>query len=219
MPAKGDYQEIQSKKTDIKTSLDKIDSLFDEKNQQSKKLSEDADNIKSTLDKINEHLRTYEERLKLLEEKGDNKTEEEVAWEMAARKQMSKLTSEKDGLNNSLTEIYSLQTNLDNAENTITKELEKLLDSRGPSPKPESGPQSAEALNRAMSEIKGKVFNLGASINEICTAATHLFSHLFESIKNISSKISGQFKSATATLDESNTLLNNYPAPKMQAQL
>ena len=213
--AEADYKEIQSKKK----ALDGIDSLFDEKSRKSTKLSEDARNIESKLNEIDNHLSQYEEKLKLLEEKGDNKTEEEIAWEIEAYKKISKLMSEKTGLSSSLTEIQSLQLNLNDAEKTITKELEKLLSGGGPEPKGPSGPQSAEAVNREMAEIKGDVFSLGASINIICAAASDLFSNLFESIKNISSKIASQFKSANATLAESSVLLSNYPAPTMQMRM
>ncbi len=217
--AEADYKEIQSEKKNIKTSLDGIDSLFDEKSRQSTKLSEDARNIESKLNEIDNHLSQYEEKLKLLEEKGDNKTEEEIAWEIEAHKQISNLMSEKTGLSSSLTEIQSLQLNLNDAEKTITKELEKLLGGGGPRPKGPSGLQSAEAIKSEMAEIKGDVFSLSASISGICAAASNLFSNLFESIKSISSKIASQFKSANATLAESTALLSNYPAPTMQMRM
>ena len=50
--AEADYKEIQLEKQNIKTSLDRIDLLFNEKSLQSTKLSEDARNIESKLKKI-----------------------------------------------------------------------------------------------------------------------------------------------------------------------
>ena len=216
--AKADYQIIQSEKEHIKKSLNDIGSLFDDKSQQSIKLAEDVRNIKSKLNEIDNHLSEYEDKLKLLGEKGDNISAEERAWEIQARKLMSKLMSERDGLDSSLTKIHSLQTELDDAEEIITKQLEKLL---GASPRSEqqSGPQSADSVNIEMGNIKDMILDLGASLRGICTAASQLFANIFSKIKNLSSEIASQFTSVNATLAESATLLSNYPTAGMQARL
>lgn len=216
--AENDYKEIQSEKKHIKTSLDGIDSLFDEKSQQSAKLSEDARRIESKLNEIDDHLRQYEEKLQLLQEKGDSKTEEEVAWEIKAREQVSKLMSEKNALSCSLTEIQILQQNLNDTEETITKELEKLLGGGGRRSEQPSGPQPAEAINREMAEIKSDIFDWGASIIAICATASSLFGNLFDSIKKISAKVVEQLKSCSAILAESSSLLSNYPVITMQTR-
>jgi len=217
--AKADYKKIQSEKENIKTSFNGIDSLFDEKSRQSTKLSEDARNIESKLNEIENHLSQYEDKLKLLKEIGDNKTKEELEWESEALKQISNLKHEKNGLSNSLTEIQSLQLNLNDAEKNTSEELKKLSSGGAGGGPRDGGPsvcQSAEGINFEMNAIKGEVFNLSAGINKICTVSSNLFSNLFESIKKISSKIASQFASANATLAESSTLLSNYPAPTMQ---
>ena len=216
--AEADYKQILSEKINIKTSLDGVNSLFDEKSRQSTTLSEDARSIAAKLDEIASHLSQYEEKLKLLGEK-DNKTEKEIAWETEARKQILKLKSEQVGLGDSLDKIQSLQRELNDAEEKIAQELEKLLGSSAPGSHSPSGPQSAAAVNGEMAKIKGDVFNFSGSVNRVCDAASQLLGHLFESIKNISSNLASQFKSANATLAESSVLLNDYPAPTLQVQM
>lgn len=172
--AESDYNDIQSAKNSITTNLGKVELLFGQKSQESTKLSEDASNIESKLEEINKHLSEYNEKLELLN--GNNKTDEETEWESQAHQQIIKLKSEQTGLESLLTEIQSLQLDLNKAEQTITKELEDLLGEGGPSPKDSSGPQSAQAINSEMAAIKYNVVRLSDSIKGIYANASTLFS-------------------------------------------
>lgn len=209
--AEADYKEIQSEKENIHASLNEIGSLFYEKKQQSTKLSEQARNIESKLNEIDNHLNEYGDKLKLLEEKGDDKTDEEIAWETEARKLISKLKYERYDLSNSLTDNHSLQTDLDNAENTTTKKLEEAFI---PTERTfGNSPPSAEQINAGMAKAKHSAFSIGAIISGIRDDASNLFNNIFESIKNLSSKVADQIKSVNTTLAESKTLLSKYPEP------
>ena len=217
--ATADFRDIQSEKKNIHASLDKIDSLFDEKWQQSVNLSESSRHLESKIHEIDQHLSQFEEKFKLLEEKGDDKTEEEIAWETEARQQVSTLMSVKTGLSNSFTEIQALQRQLNDAEKNIAEELDQLFEADDPTPDHPVGEQSAASLCHEMKEIKDSVVNFRLNIDKISSMASGLFKNFFESIKQISSKITSQLKSATATLAQSSTLLNNYPEPKMQMRM
>lgn len=216
--AKDDYNEIQSKKENIKTSLDEIDSLFDKKYSQSKELSEYARHIESKLKEIDEHLSQYEEKLNVLEQ-NDNNTDDQNAWKKEALELISQLNSEKTVLSDSLTEIQSLEQKLNDAEETITQELEKFLGGDGPSPERKPGHQSAEAIKEEMAEIKKKVSKFSAVVSGILVQASNLFSTLFESIKNISIKIASQFESTKRILAQSTELLSKFPAPTLRMQM
>jgi len=213
--ATDDYTKIKSAQKNIHKSLDEIGSIFDEKTRRGIELSENARKIESKIDEINKHLDEYDRKCNLLTEKGDDKVEAEDTWEEKARIQMTKLKYAKNNLNSSLIKIHLLQEKLDAAENEVTEKLDALVKKVFVVAVPP--PESAKEIKEKMGELKEKACDLDECINNIKTFASDVFSSLFEGIKEISSTILGQLKTADTALEESRTVLNAYPDPVLTA--
>lgn len=211
--AMSDYSDMQLEKHEIDTSVNTIDSLFDEKSQQLITLSADAQNIESKLSLINNHLEAYQKKIAVLHEKNPL-TEEELEWIKKADTQIERLQNEKNNLSYALSEIQVLKNTLNTAEQTVTSKLEDLLTNSASHPLSErEGKQSATGvINQKMAELRSEAFSIGKHIHGICSAASKSFKQVFSDITTLSSQIKELFKTADATLDESSQLLEQCPA-------
>lgn len=216
--ANNDFVEIKSKEKSTFENLNSMHSLFKDKRTNSDLLSKNARQIEQYQKEIDEKLASYEEKLSGSSDQDDNTNFPKKEWEEKAREQVIKLQTEKSELDLLLAETSLLQEEVNEAEKNTANDLESLFGENPPSlpPVPIPGPQSADAINQEMREIKEKVSQWDEQIGKIFSSASDIFGKLFESIGNLVARITDRLKTTAGLLNESQSLLDAYPGPALR---